>query len=276
MNTIARVLVNGAHETAVAADDRGLCYGDGLFETVLCVAGRMPLWQRHTARLAHGCERLALPLPDAATLEHEATAVSKGFDRAVVRITWTRGPGPRGYALPSAVQPTRIVAATTAPVIAAAWYDNGIRVRTCRLRLSEQPLLAGIKHLNRLEQILARAEWHDEAIAEGLLCDAQQRVISATASNVFAVIDGCLVTPALDRCGVAGVARAEVLAQMSKTAVRDLTMAELMQADEVFLTNSVRGIVPVTAWDERRWPVGGIARRLMQRWRQLGLMETAP
>lgn len=266
------ILVNGDSSGLIAADDRGLRYGDGLFETILFAAGRAPLWLRHMARLAEGCAHLSLPAPDAVLLAREAAQVSTGLARAVVRITLTRGAGPRGYAISDAMRVTRIVAASPAPKIPADWYDRGIRVRVCDLRLGEQPALAGIKHLNRLEQVLARAEWNDEAINEGLLCDAHGRVIGATSANLFALIDGRLVTPALQRCGVAGVARAEVLAQ-HECEVRDLEMEELLRAEEVFLTNSVRGIAPVTALDERRWPVGPVSRELQAHWRTLGLIE---
>lgn len=270
----ARVLVNGDPAGRIAPDDRGLSYGDGLFETVLFVQGHAPLWRRHMVRLADGCARLALPAPDQELLLREAAVVASDMPRAVVRCTITRGAGPRGYAISDPLQPTRIVAASAAPVSPADWYHRGIRVRACALRLSEQPRLAGIKHLNRLEQVLARAEWNDEAINEGLLCDREGHVISATAANLFVVLNGGLVTPAVDRCGVAGVARAEVLAQRA-CAVRDLTMAELMRADEVFLTNSVRGILPVAALEDRRWPAGPVAREMQAHWRALGLSTDA-
>ena len=272
---VARVLVNGDADAHVAADDRGLCYGDGLFETVLFVRGRAPLWARHMHRLVASCARLSLPAPDLALLAREAEHVSAGLERAVVRITYTRGSGPRGYAFPHGAPAARIVATAAAPAIPTGWYHGGIRVRACALRLSEQPRLAGIKHLNRLEQVLARAEWEDDAIVEGILCDAHERVISATAANIFAVIDGRLVTPALERCGVAGVGRAEVLAQHADCDVRDLTMEELLRADEVFLSNSVRGIVPVKALDDRRWKVGATARALLAHWQALGLVAVA-
>jgi len=264
------ILVNGAASGAIAADDRGLSYGDGLFETVLFVGGRAPLWPRHMARLAEGCARLLLPAPDSDLLAREAAQVCADSARAVVRITLTRGAGPRGYAMPVPPRTTRIVAASPAPTTPPDWYHLGVRVRICSLRLSEQPRLAGIKHLNRLEQVLARAEWNDAEIAEGILCDVAGRVIGATAANLFAVIGGRLVTAQLDRCGVAGVARAEVLAQR-ECEVRDVTMEELMQADEVFLTNSVRGILPVTALDDRCWLIGDVARALQAHWRVLGL-----
>jgi len=268
------MLVNGVANGSIAPDDRGLCYGDGLFETILFVRGRAPLWSRHTARLTESCARLLLPAPDMDLIAREAAHASAPFTRAVVRITLTRGAGPRGYAIQHAGQITRVVAAAPAPEIPADCYHCGIRVRVCALRLGEQPALAGIKHLNRLEQVLARAEWNDEAIDEGLLCDAHGRVIGATSANLFALIDGRLVTPALQRCGVAGVARAEVLAQRA-CEVRDLEMEELLRADEVFLSNSVRGIMAVTVLDERRWPVGAVTRELQAHWRALGLIEDA-
>jgi 4-amino-4-deoxychorismate lyase len=269
--SVARVLVNGDPDAPVAPEDRGLSYGDGLFETILFVAGNAPLWHRHMARLAAGCARLLLPAPAPELLATEASAVSAGLPRAVVRIVITRGVAPRGYRVPDTTCTTRIVTASPAPDANGGWYHHGVQVRWCALRLSEQPALAGIKHLNRLEQVLARAEWSDEAVVEGLLCDQQERVISATSANLFVVIDGRLITPALDRCGVAGVARAELLAHAVDGRTRDLSVAELMQADEVFLSNSVRGIIPVVRLQDRRWAVGPITRELQAHWRRLGM-----
>jgi 4-amino-4-deoxychorismate lyase len=274
MRSIDMILVDGIAGASIAADDRGLCYGDGLFETILFLRGHAPLWSRHMTRLSESCVRLLLPSPDADLLAREAARASAGLTRAVVRITLTRGAGPRGYAIAHAMQATRIVAASPAPKISADCYHRGIRVRVCALRLGEQPAMAGIKHLNRLEQVLARAEWNDEAISEGILCDTHGRVIGATSANLFALIDGRLITPALQRCGIAGVARAEVLATR-ECEVRDLEMEEFLRADEIFLSSSVRGIVPVTALGERRWPVGMVARELQAHWRALGFSEDA-
>lgn len=272
MSNASRMRINGAVAAQVDALDRGLAYGDGLFETVLVVGGRAPLWSRHMARLSAGCDRLQLPTPDVQTLVDDVAAVCEGLARAVVRITLTRGCGPRGYAPMRDSAPTRIVAAFPAPVGDTDRFAEGIEVRWCSLRVSEQPLLAGIKHLNRLEQVLARSEWSDPAIAEGLLCDGRGRVISATAANLFAVIDGRLVTPDLGRCGVAGVARAELLSLRPDCEIRDLGMDELMSADEMILTNSVRGVMPVTRLDALRWPVGAVARQAQRHWRAIGLM----
>src|SRR5438445_9409236 len=123
------ILVNGMAGGSIATDDRGLSYGDGLFETVLFVNGYAPLWPRHMARLAEGCARLLLPVADADLLAREAAHAGARLARAVVRITLTRGAGPRGYAFPESPQPTRIVAASAAPILSPDWYHSGIRVR---------------------------------------------------------------------------------------------------------------------------------------------------
>lgn len=267
---VARILVNGCATDQISALDRGLGYGDGLFESIRLVGTRAPLWRRHMQRLAHGCERLRLPPPDPAQLWREARRASDGMAQAVVRITVTRGSGERGYAMPTAPQPSRVVAAFAAPMTSDDIQARGLRMRVCELRLAEQPLLAGIKHLNRLEQVLARAEWHDPAIAEGLLRDGQDRVISATMANLFAVVDGELLTPKLDRCGVAGVARAEVLVAYPQARVARISLQTLSRASEVFLSSSVRGILPVQSLDEWNYVPGVVARQLQQHWRELG------
>jgi 4-amino-4-deoxychorismate lyase len=267
---MARVLVDGQAQDRISVLDRGLGYGDGLFETIRFVDAEAPLWPRHMQRLQEGCRRLGLPMPGTGVLLGEARAVSQGLAQAVVRVTLTRGIGMRGYRPPAQPQAVRIVAAFQAPPADPVAQADGIRVRLCATRLASQPLLAGIKHLNRLEQVLARAEWDDAAIAEGLLCDAGGLAISATAANVFAVFGGVLATPALEHCGVAGVARAEVLAIWPKAHAREIPLAELRQADELFLSSSVRGILPVRELDGRSCAIGPVTRALQAHWRALG------
>ncbi|GAB3791323.1 aminodeoxychorismate lyase [Dyella agri] len=270
------MLVDGQPQDAVSALDRGLLYGDGLFETIRFVGAVAPLWSRHMQRLTNSCERLRLPVPDPALLWREAQAARGDMAHAVLRITLTRGVGARGYAMPAAPQATRIVAAFPMPALDAAAFRDGVRLQLCETRLGEQPRLAGIKHLNRLEQVLARAEWNDPAIAEGLLCDMHGNAISATAANLFAVIDGVPVTPALERCGVAGVLRAELLEALPRVEVRDLPLQECLGAGELFLSSSVRGILPVQAAGTKMFAPGPVARAMQAHWRGLGFpMEQA-
>jgi len=272
---MGRVLVNGQVDDVLPVLDRGLAYGDGLFETIRFVEGVAPLWPRHMERLRRSCARLLLPAPDADVLHAEAQAVVRDWSQAVLRITLTRGVGERGYALPADVRPNRVVAGFPAPRQAFDSYAHGVRLHVCEIRLAEQPRLAGMKHLNRLEQVLARAEWSDSSIADGLLCDAAGRVVSTTMANLFAVLDGQLSTPSLERCGVAGVARAEVLATHT-VQVRDITLDELRYASELFLSSSVRGILPVQAVADTVYVPGPVTRAMQQHWRALGYpMEQA-
>lgn len=264
------MLINGQPHESVSALDRGLSYGDGLFETIRLEQGRAPLWPRHMQRLALGCERLHMPAPDIALLWQEAQQVTSTQPSCVLRVTITRGLGQRGYALPVPTSPTRIVAAFPLPVVSGDLYVHGVRLHLCRTTLADQPLLAGIKHLNRLEQVLARAEWNDPAIGEGLVCDSHGNVMSATAANLFAVVDGVAVTPAVDRCGVAGVARAAMLEAFPDCQVRDVSLDEAMRASELFLSSSVRGILPVQAVGDTVYAPGPVARAMQQCWRELG------
>lgn len=264
------MLINGQPQESLSALDRGLSYGDGLFETIRLVGTHAPLWEKHMQRLLGGCERLRIPAPDLQQLWQEALHISKGLPHAVLRITLTRGSGERGYAPPPVAKPTRIVAAFPMPVTSASLYRDGIRTHLCATTLADQPLLAGIKHLNRLEQVLARAEWSDPMVAEGLVCDQRGNVISATAANLFAVIDGVTVTPSVDRCGVAGVARAAVLDAFVDCRIRDLPLAECLQAAELFLSSSVRGILPVQAVGNTVYAPGPVTHAMQQWWRGLG------
>lgn len=256
-------LVDGRRADAVAPDDRGLAYGDGLFETIRFVAGRAPLWPLHMRRLRRSCRRLRMAAADPRRLWSEASALAGGSD-CVVKLILTRRGG-RGYAPDPAASTRRILTRHRLPAMPGAIYEAGVRLRWCRLRLAQQPALAGLKHLNRLEQVLARAEWRDPAIYEGLTCDADGRVIGATAANVFAVRGGRLLTPRVDRCGVAGVARAFVLARARRrlpVLETDLSVDDVETADEIFLSNAVRGIVPVRALGRRRLAVGPVTARL--------------
>ena len=266
----ARVLVDGLAGDRVSAFDRGLAYGDGLFETIRAVNGVAPLWDRHMARLRDGCERLGLPVPELGVLSQEFARVVEGIPDAVAKIILTRGRGERGYAPPESIRVTRIVAAFPSPPLPPDWYRDGIRVRCCELRLAVQPRLAGIKHLNRLEQVLARAEWSDAAMVEGLLFDQAGNLVSATAANVFVGIDGALLTPPIDQCGVAGVLRGALLAALPEVRVQTMTTEDLMRADEMFLTSSVRGVLPVRALDECPFRVGRHARAAQAHWRASG------
>lgn len=246
--------------------DRGLAYGDGLFETMAAVSGRIRWLDHHLDRLAEGCRRLAIPRPDRNVLRREINAVCPPRGRAVVKLILTRGASARGYAPPDDPQATRIVGTARWPTHPRSYYTHGIELRTLKLRLGENPTLAGIKHLCRLEQVLARVELNDLGAQEGLLLDTSGFVVGGTASNVFAVSGTTLLTPAIRRCGVSGVMRRVVLESCGQLGLQaeevDLEHTALGDADELFMTNAVVGIWPVRAFDGQSGTGAVVARRL--------------
>jgi 4-amino-4-deoxychorismate lyase len=202
-------------------------------------------------------------MPPEATLREELARVAPSD--ATVKIVVTRGAGGRGYSIAGDAAPTRIVAAFPAASYDPAFARDGVHVRRCTLVLAEQPLLAGVKSLNRLENVLARSEWSDASIAEGLLADAGGRVIEGTMSNVFLVKHGLVATPDLGRSGVVGAQRERVRELLAgagfECRVADITWKDVEAADEVFLTNSLIGAWPVARLEGRTWPVGAVTRR---------------
>jgi 4-amino-4-deoxychorismate lyase len=274
------VLVNGTPADAIGAGDRGLHYGDGLFETFAVCDGRPLCWEAHLARLSAGCRRLRLPQPDVVRLREEAGRACDGLAIGVLKLIVTRGPGGRGYAAPATVQPTRILLRYPWPAHPPADGGTGVRVRVCDTRLGGNPALAGIKHLNRLEQVLARSEWDDPDIAEGLMLDEGGWVVEGTMSNLFMVSRGRLLTPSLERSGIAGVMRRLILAQAAAlglpAAEASLGLDDLQAADEIFLSNSVIGIWPVRELAGRVFKVGPVAGRLTQALAERGHLARAP
>ncbi|MDD2892833.1 MAG: aminodeoxychorismate lyase [Halothiobacillaceae bacterium] len=249
--------------------DRGLHYGDGLFETMAVMAGQVRLLPRHLHRLAHGAARLAIPLPDLSVLEATLQEAAQALGEGVLKLMLTRGSGGRGYAPPEDAEPRLILLRYPQKLPTPDDAQAGIVLRLCMLRLARQPVLAGMKHLNRLEYVLARAEWREPEIAEGLLLDTQGELIEAVASNVFIVKNGCIFTPRLDQCGVAGVMRAEVLACAERLGLEveegRLHLDDVLAADEMFLTNSLHVIRPVRALHGyREWSGGTLVPRLQQ------------
>ncbi len=255
-------LVNGEIADLLHVGNRALNYGDGLFETLLVENGRPRGWQAHMERLGDGCRRLGLDMPPQALLLREVQTVGAGAPRRVVKIVLLRSGDARGYA-PAAGACTRVVSSHAFPDEAEAWALNGVRTKICSLRLALQPALGGIKHLNRLEQVLASAEIRDQRAEEGIMLDHEDHVVSAISANVFLVVDGRLLTPRLDRCGVRGVVRGQILSAFGSRCERRRVHVEMLaEADEVFICNSLRGIVPVTMIDDLEYPPGPVTREL--------------
>jgi 4-amino-4-deoxychorismate lyase len=264
------VQVNGRAACEVSALERGLHYGDGLFETIACVGGQPRLLRRHLRRLGTGCARLGIEPVDLSSLAEEVRRLASEVPRAVIKVLVSRGPAlARGYGVRGQEQPTRIVLRYPWPEDDPALTLHGVRVRIAALRLGENPALAGLKHCNRLEQVLARREWSDPDISEALMFSSSGALVSGTMSNVFLVMEGTLLTPCVDRCGVAGVMRELVLATAAAAGIaaheRRLERRDLSRAREVFLTSALTGIRPVRALEDMSLAAGPLTQQLQAR-----------
>ncbi len=268
--------LDGQGVSAVPAESRGLAYGDGLFETIAIQDGRPRLLSLHLERLREGSRRLLMSPPGETWLRDEVAALAALPGCGVVKLILFRGTGGRGYRPdPDATSHCLVLAFPVAAGTAAA---RPLRVRLCNLRLGIQPALAGLKHLNRLEQVLARAEWNDPEVDEGLMLDQEGYLVEATQANLFLVCNGRLLTPDLGRCGVAGVMRRLIIERLAPAVnipvdIGMLTPAALDEASEVFLCNSLYGLRPVAEIERWHWPrapvTAALAEALAREWDRL-------
>jgi len=262
-------LLNGIKADSLSLQDRGLQYGDGLFETIAVRNHQLEFWQRHMQRLHDGCRRLHIPAPDSERLLAEARQLLDGRADAVLKIIITRGQGGRGYRAPaeSESKPSRILAAYDLPGYPVENQANGIAARYCDTRLGTSTTLAGIKHLNRLEQVLARSEWQDESIFEGLMLAAHGRVTEGTMSNLFFIKAGVLHTPDLSNSGVVGIMREVILELAHKlkipVEIAHFSTADLSVADEVFISNSLIGAWPVRQLEDQQFSIGPVTKKII-------------
>jgi 4-amino-4-deoxychorismate lyase len=269
---IRRVLVDGCEDTRVSVADRGLHYGDGLFETILIRDGMPCLWERHLARLAIGADRLGLPQPSRSLLREEAARICAGLDDGLLKLIVTRGVGGRGYRPPASPHPRRILLSYASPPDADPLAHGGVAIRYCETPASVNPRLAGIKHLNRLDAVLARQEWDDPEIAEGLMCDDAGAVVGGTMTNLF-VWDGvALATPSVVRSGLAGTVRSVALEAAARAGIacveRTVTRRMIEEAVGLFLTNARIGVWPVVRLAERGFDPERLPVALLRQIRQ--------
>lgn len=286
-------LVNGEWGYHLPLGDRGLAYGDGLFETLLWRAGEIPLLERHLARLSDGCQRLAIPFVPHQDLQGSWQRLlpllmalwqsgSLPSDQVLIKITVTRGDGGQGYWPPSPAetQPTCIFQCRSINASPSEYY-GGVALQACAHSLSHNPLLAGIKHLNRLEYVLAAQSVGVQTEQILLLQDHEGAVIETLQHNIFIVQGDELHTPVLDCCGVRGVARTEIIDRAAPAlnlpvVERRLDLQDLQQADEILICNSVRGIWPVVSLGETLLAPGMLTRALQQQTRAVWEAPNAP
>lgn len=264
-------LVNGSFDQAVSALDRGLAYGDGVFRTIKMRNGLPLSWPFHYQKLVADCAAISIVCPSAELLVSdfqklfEKELFIEGLEQ-VVKIIVTRGDSQRGYAPPIITVPSRVMIKSAMPEYSSSYYTQGVRLRICDLRLAHQPRLAGVKHLNRIENVLARMEWHDDGIFDGMLLDQSGNVIECTMSNIFARFGNKLITPKLTECGVSGITRQRILGLGSTlglaTEIRSIDLAAILKADEIIICNSLFGAFQVTDIGNVSWPQHGLAAKI--------------
>ena len=260
------VWINGESQSSLPVSDRGLAYGDGVFETICISSGKPTLAELHWQRLQSSCERLGIDL-ELSVLKQEVDQFLQVFNgnQHILKVTVTRGSGGRGYNPEGCQNTTRCLSLHPLLVRPVDPSFAGARVMLCQTRLGQSEL-AGMKHLNRLEQVLARSEWQGAEWDEGLVCDFDGHLIEGTMSNLFIVTrDGRLLTPELSRCGVAGVCREFIISRAESLGLSVVTgFYRLQDLDvvEMFLCNSVNGVWPVTECVEHRWDIGPVTARI--------------
>lgn len=262
-----QTLINGKATTEISFYDRGLQYGDGVFETIVVDKGKLLCWEEHISRLQSGCERLNIPFQENNSLKTETLSLIDSDKKSVIKIIITRGQGGRGYAIPENPEPTRIISLYPFPEYPTD-NSNGVTARICDYRYANNTALAGVKHMNRLEQIIARSEWSDSTVAEGIVLDQENNVIEGTMSNIFYVKNNTLFTSDVSHCGVEGVIRNKIL-ELAPTLgisakVKLISLENLNQADEIFVCNSVIGVWPVTKLEKNTLSVGNITKQVKQ------------
>jgi 4-amino-4-deoxychorismate lyase len=243
-------LINGSFDHLISPFDRGFAYGDGVFRTLVIRNGLPENWPQHYQKLVADCGAIGIVCPSAELLMSDLLQLFLPNEVAVAKIIVTRGESNRGYTPPAITAPTRVVTKSSMPQYPQERLAKGVNLHLCETRLATQPKLAGVKHLNRLENVLARMEWNDPTIAEGIMLDNEGYVIECTAANIFVCFGNTLITPSLHQCGVAGITRQRIMELAHtlslKVVVDNIKLAKLFTADEVIICNSLYG-----AWQVR-------------------------
>jgi 4-amino-4-deoxychorismate lyase len=244
--------INGLQVNLLSVKNRGLNYGDGLFTTAKIFNGEIEMLDHHLQRLEDGCAWLNIPMVSLSELTQELKAVALPHLKAVIKIVITAGEGGRGYSRIGISPPSVIINISSFPEHYDYWQTKGINLGISQLQLGVNPMLGGLKHLNRLEQVLIRQELDQRDEDDLLVTNIDGYVVESSCANVFWLIDGKLNTPKISSSGIAGLMRAKILAKMPETIIKDFTINDLEQVQAMFICNSVMGIVPIEIFNGKR------------------------
>lgn len=263
-----KVWVNGVQADTVSVSDRGFSYGDGIFTTIKVVDGHCQLLTQHLIRLQQGITALAISQIDFKALLDDIKGKALTLHSGVIKIVITRGIGQRGYSSVGCDSPTTVVSTNPLPSHYELWQQQGIDIGVSTVALGINPLTAGLKHLNRLEQVLVKQQVDEYGWADALVLDCQACIIETSMANIFWRTGDVLYTPSLDFSGVKGLVRQEIMAlaqQWSLPMVEDrFKLSSIFDSDEIFITNCLMGVVPITGIESKSYAIGDLTRRLQK------------
>ena len=272
-------LINGVFSNKVSVFERGLAYGDGLFETMTWqnfnsdeYPNQVEFWTRHLQRIFIGCRTLSIKPPNSKILNNYKNKILKkanilGLNKGILKIIISRGIGGRGYKYDKDIKPTIIFLAFPFSKYPEKFYKKGVSVRFCDSRLSSNENLVGLKHLNRLDSVLARAEWSNQKIFEGLFCDDKENIIEGTMTNIFLVRKNTLYTPEIKESGINGIMRQVIIENyknfFDQIKITKIRRGNIREFQQIFLTNSVLKIMPVAKIEENKFSVLGKIKEII-------------
>ena len=261
-------LVNGEWSSVISVTDRSFQYGDGCFTTMLSINGRIVHWAAHMDRMNSCLDVLQIPRPNWEQVEDWLSQANTGREKVGLKLLITRGERGRGYSPSQVGHPNIVISRFEFPIHYQNWAQNGIELGVCQTPLGHNPLLAGHKHNNRLEQILLKSEIERQAKVDGVAFDIDGYVIETSMANIFWCTDNTLCTPLLDRAGISGVIRRKILewAAQENVAVRTERFGfdALLGADEIFICNSILGVAPVHTIESNSYKIGGFTRHIQE------------
>ena len=250
-------LINGISQETLPASDRAIQFGDGCFTTARIASGQVCLLDAHLQRLQKACEILLIPFVAWAELQREMVELARGNERGVLKVIISRGSGGRGYSAANCLHPVRILSVSGYPAHYDGWRREGITLELSPVRLGRNPQLAGVKHLNRLEQVLIRTHLEQTDADEALVLDSEGFVTECCAANLFWRKGKDVFTPRLDQAGVNGLMRQFCLQQLTHSSYRVVEVhareAVLAEADEMVICNALMPVVPVRQYGSQRF-----------------------
>lgn len=271
-------LINGKFLKTVSVLDRGLSYGDGLFETMSWRHLReldsfgVEFWNRHLKRLSASSLKMKIKMPSKEILNNYKDKIIKksinlGFNEGVLKIIITRGVGGRGYKYEKDIEPTIIFLSFPKVRIDESFFKKGVNLKFCKSPIFVNHQLSGIKHLNRIDSVMARSEWQNKEFFDGVLLDDSKNIIDGTMTNIFFSKNNILYTPDLKKSGINGIMR-QVVIEKSKiffNSVHEIQINKknLKLYDEMFITNSIIKILPVKKLEKKEFSISQSTRNLI-------------